>query len=121
MPLLTLCPLNSGWVSKGPMDLFGVSWKGRTRFAHAVANRDDGVKVLVAERIQMVGMLRLQIDPTFRHGRKREGVNRHGSGASAEDLNPISTELTKEALRHLRARRVAGAEEEDASRVLVHL
>ena len=81
---------------------------------HAVAEADDVVEALVGELAEVLGAAAREIDPALAHHPHRVGVQGLGMAAGAGRAHRAVGEVFGQRLGHLRARAVAGAQEQHA-------
>src|SRR3954466_10068697 len=86
-----------------------------THLADPVAQRDHGVEALPEKRVEMLAAAVAQVDAALLHDSYRVGGQwlRVASGAGC--LDRTARHVVKQRFRDLRARAVAGAQEQDAN------
>jgi len=86
-------------------------WKRRPRY---MAERNEIVEILIGKFLDRLRTMSSQVNPNLSHHRHGCGRKALGRRSSAEDFESISRARAQKALRHLAARTVAGAYEQDA-------
>ena len=102
-------------VGDAPMDALGSTWKDGTMLGGGVADGDHCIEALALEFGNGFRAMRGDIDPDFAHGFDSKRTDADGSGPGAVDFKRVAAEMPQEALGHLAANGIAGAEDEDAT------
>ena len=100
------------WVGKTPVDLLRIVRKERAHLSNAVADRDDKVKGLVGELVEMFRALLADINPHPRQDTHRIGMHFGRVAASATDRDTAAAEVPQDALGHLRTRTIVRTKEQ---------
>ena len=90
----------------------GIVRKERAYLSNAVADRDDIVKRLVGELVEMFRSLLADINPHRHKDTHRIGMHFGRVAASAEDRDTAAAEVPQDALGHLRARTIVRTKEQ---------
>ena len=107
----------AGRVVEAGVDDFGFSGENGAAFIGVGAHGNDVIKGNVSEFIDVLRALARDVDPGFSHDLHGIGVEAVGFDAGGVGLDLIAFERAGEALGHLAAAGVAGAEEEDSELV----
>ncbi len=105
-----------GGVGDAPVDLERAAGEDRAGFPGPVADGDDVIEGPVKELVLALGLLVPNVDVEFLHGPDGIRMDRSGVGPGAEHVDWGDTSAAQQAFRHLGARAVVGAEEQDAQR-----
>jgi hypothetical protein len=107
----------SGWgrrrIRDAPVDGTGVARELGADLADTVTEGDDEVEGLGGELVQVLGVVRAEVDAPLAHDAGCKGVKWAGVAAGAGHVDGAPGEPPEESLCHLRAAAVPGAEEED--------
>src|SRR5215211_4603039 len=101
-------------IGDAPVDQPGRPWELGAYLAHAIAEADHVVEALPGELAQMLGATPGEVDVALAHHADRVGVKRLRMAARAVRAEGAVGQPLREGLGDLRARAVAGAEEEHA-------
>src|SRR3954467_8939048 len=113
---LLIAPRLATRIGKAPMDQLRPAGKFRTYLAHAIAEADHVVEALCRELAQVLRPSARKIDAACAHHPYRVGMQRLGMAARAGRAQRAAGGLLGEGLGHLRARAVAGAQEQHPRR-----
>ena len=91
--------------------------KRRARFVGVIANRDHVIEPLPQKFIHGFGPVRGDIDPDLRHGRDRRRIDPGGRPRPGRVHLERGIQGAQPCFRHLAARRVARAQDENAGHV----
>src|SRR5207245_3942947 len=90
------------------------AWKDGPMLGGGVADGDHCIEALAREFGNGFRAMRGDIDTDFAHGFDGKRTDADGSGPGAVDFKRVASEMPQEALGHLAAHGIAGAEDEDA-------
>src|SRR2546428_604694 len=90
---ILFCPLNSSWIDEAPVHALWITGKGGTCLANAIADRHHVVERLVKKRVQVLRSLLADVNAHFCHGLYGKRMKTCGLAASAESLDPTSTQV----------------------------
>lgn len=88
-------------------------WPGKDRagFGGVVTDRDDIIKRIIDEFVEVFGAMAADVDAALAHGCGRQRVDDRRLAAGAEDFEAVVGYVAQQPLSHLRAGRVSGAED----------
>src|SRR4051812_19719635 len=96
------------------MDLLGVVREDRADLTDAVADRDDEVKRLIGEGVEMFRLLLADVNADRGHRAHRIGMHFGGLAAGTEGGDTTIAEAPYDALGHLRACAIVRTEKHNA-------
>ncbi len=109
-------PRDLDWVRDTPVQLSRPFRKHRTYLTHAVAHRNDIMEWLVDELAKVLRLLGADVNAQLGHDADRQRMNLARLAAGTEYRQAMLAALAQNALGHLRAGAVVGAQEEHAPR-----
>ena len=95
------------------MNDFGFAREYGAVFVGVATDGDDEIEINVVERVHVLGLVMGDIHAGFGHDFDGVGIEAVGFDSGRPGLELVAFELAGEALGHLAAAGVAGAEEED--------
>src|SRR4051812_11240312 len=99
------------WLRDAPVEGLGAR-ELAADLAPAVPEADHVVEALARELVEVLGAPRRDVDAALAHHAHGVGVERLGAAARARRADGAAREVCAERLGHLRARAVAGAQEQ---------
>ena len=102
-------------VDNAPVHALGSAWKDGAVFCGRVADGDHRVEALALEFGNGFRAMTADVDPDFAHGFDGKRTDADGGGPGAVDFKRVAAEMPQEALGHLAAHGIAGAEDENAT------
>src|SRR5579863_5564306 len=116
---LWLGPVVVGGIDEAVVDGHGSSGKNGAEFAGIVTYGKHVIETLAGEIVDVFGAVAAQVDANFLHDGNRFRTDFRRVHARAEDLKAIAGIVPEQALGHLAASGVAGAQDQDA--LLLHV
>src|SRR5207244_3311650 len=109
-----LLPVDGRGIGKAPVEHAPGTGEQRALFSGLIARRHDDIKRSVRDLVDALAALAGDVDADLAHHAHRFGTKAARLETRARRLIALAAESPQQALRHLRARRISDAEEEDA-------